>query len=89
MKFARLRRTEAGHKLVCGGPAVVAGLGCGKESKTIRQTLCSAKPDAHAAALLEKDGWTSDAGTVTAMFMGLSVLCPACSRKARGSDDGL
>lgn len=72
-------------RLICGGPCVADGLGCGLGCGATSEWAPIVSPAAPAltrAEQLEDLGWTFDVG-FSAMLLGLSVLCPACSRKAQ------
>ena len=68
-------------RLLCGGPSVRTGLGCGTASDFYPITSPAA-PALSVAEQLEKIGWTNDAGSFSGMALGLSVLCPMCSGAA-------
>ena len=68
-------------RVVCGGPCVSEGFGCGVKSEIV--TIRS--PAAPALVIVEDlPGWSSDAGSIWGMMLGLSILCPKCTDKARG-----
>ncbi len=69
-------------RLICGGPSVQDGLGCGTASRFVPITSPAA-PDVSVAEALRPLGWTNDAGTFSSMALGLSALCPMCSKLAR------
>lgn len=73
-------------RVQCGGPSVVSGLGCGRWSDW-SPIVSPAAPALTRVEQLEKDGWTSDAGSFSSMALGLSILCPSCSKKARDLEE--
>lgn len=67
--------------IVCGGPCVAKGLGCGAKSKAY-PVSSPAAPELSASEASEKDGWTFDCG-FWAMALGHTNLCPECTKRAR------
>lgn len=69
-------------RVFCGGPSVVDGLGCGTASD-FAPIASPAAPTLARAEELEREGWTHDGGSWHSMMLGISVLCPMCSKLAK------
>lgn len=69
-------------RVMCGGPSVATGLGCGTTSDYAK-IVSPAAPTLTRIEQLKGEGWTSDAGSFSSMLLGISVLCPMCSVSAR------
>lgn len=75
---------EGRVRLICGGPCVATGLGCGTASD-YAPLVSPAAPALTRAEQLEALGWSHNGGSFASMALGLSVLCPMCTRAARAS----